>query len=492
MAAMILFFILIMTILVMILLKQLLFPTKAPPSYYGPKSHPHPLIGSLIPFYRNRRRLLHWYTELLTDSPSHTITLSRLGARRTIITSNPSNVEHILSTNFPNYPKGKAFTDILGDLLGSGIFNSDGHLWLSQRKLASHAFTLRSLRDLIHHILLPELSHHFLPSLIPDGRTVIDLQKLLRSFTFRIVCQMFVGPLSADHLQLEEAMDVASAISAARGSAPIALLWKAKRALGIGSEQHLWEAVDLVHRLVTDIVLRNRSETKNPSNSLLSRILKKGRIFHGVKEEIWIRDMVISLLMAGKDTTSSALTWFFWLLSTHPKVEEKILNELKLWIKSEEEEEMSYESLKGLKYLEASLMETMRLYPPVAWDSKHAVTDDILPDGTLIRKGDRVTYFPYGMGRMEAIWGEDWREYRPERWMGELLRVSPYKFPVFQAGPRVCLGREMAMVQMKFVAAAVLRRFQLRWVGTETPVIVPHLTTLMAGGLPVVILERGL
>ncbi|XP_028547552.1 cytochrome P450 94B1-like, partial [Dendrobium catenatum] len=113
--------------------------------------------------------------------------------------------------------------------------------------------------------------------------------------------------------------------------------------------------------------------------------------------------------------TSSALTWFFWLVSTHPCVEEKIINEINKLFRSEED--MSYESLKKLSYLEASLLESMRLYPPVAWDSKHAKGDDVLPDGTMISKGDRIMYFPYGMGRTEEIWGKDWKEFRPERWV---------------------------------------------------------------------------
>ncbi|KAL0920959.1 hypothetical protein M5K25_007979 [Dendrobium thyrsiflorum] len=472
-------------LLLHVLLIKLLFPAGKAPSSYGPKSYP--LIGCLIPFYRNRHRLLHWYTDLLAASRSSTITLSRLGARRTIVTANPSNVEHILSTNFHNYPKGKPFTDILGDLLGRGIFNSDGHLWLSQRKVASHAFTLRSLRDLINHILRPEISTHFLPNLVADGRTVVDLQNLLRGLSFRVICQVFLGPSNA-HLQLAKALDVASEISARRGSAPLAFLWKAKRALGFGSERCLREAVDLIHQLVMEIILKTR-EMNNPPNSFLSRLLEMG--IHREDEEI--RDMVISFLMAGRDTTSSALTWFFWLVSTHPDVEEKIINEINMLIRSEEE--MSYESLKQLSYLEASLMESMRLYPPVAWDSKHAEGDDVLPDGTKISKGDRIMYFPYGMGRTEEIWGKDWKEFRPERWVaaggGEVVRMSPYKFPVFQAGPRVCLGKEMAMIQMKFMAATFLQRFELRWVGKEEPVMVPLLTAHMAGGLSVVILERG-
>jgi len=129
----------------------------------------------------------------------------------------------------------------------------------------------------------------------------------------------------------------------------------------------------------------------------------------------------------------------------------------------------------------------------VAWDSKHAAGADVLPDGTRVERGDRVTYFPYGMGRMEAIWGADAGEFRPRRWLAppQDEGVSPFKFPVFQGGPRTCLGKEMAFLQMKFVASAVLRRFELREVDEgRSPVFVPLLTAHMAGGLKVTVRRR--
>lgn len=214
---------------------------------------------------------------------------------------------------------------------------------------------------------------------------------------------------------------------------------------------------------------------------LLSRLIASGQ------EEEVIRDMAISLIMAGRDTTSAAMVWLFWLISCHQDIEQKLVKETGLV-----SEDIDYESLKELRLLKACICESMRLYPPVAWDSKHAAADDLLPDGTAVQAGDRVTYFPYGMGRMEALWGNDWFEFKPQRWLsqGEPDKVCPYKFPVFQAGPRVCLGKEMAFIQMKYVVASVLRRFQMRPVRSGQPVFVPRLTAHMAGGLKVFVRRR--
>ncbi|BAT14049.1 Os11g0483000, partial [Oryza sativa Japonica Group] len=157
---------------------------------WGPRSYP--VIGCLVAFYRNRRRLLDWYTEMLAASPSQTIVVDRLGARRTVVTANPANVEHILRARFANYPKGKPFTDVLGDLLGMGIFNVDGELWHAQRKLVSHEFSARALRDLEVTVLEAEARDRLVPALAAASRGggVVDMQDVLRRFAFDVICRV--------------------------------------------------------------------------------------------------------------------------------------------------------------------------------------------------------------------------------------------------------------------------------------------------------------
>ncbi|CAN1267835.1 Cytochrome P450 94B3 [Linum perenne] len=426
---------------------------------YGPPSYP--IIGCLFSFYNNRRRLLNWYTDLLSLSPTSTIVLRRPGTRRTIITANPSNVEHILKTNFPNFPKGQPFTDLLGDLLGRGIFNSDGDLWSSQRKLASHQFTTKCLRDFVFVSLKDQVQNRLLPLLehAADTCRVVDLQDLFKRFAFDVVCKVSLGTDPC-------CMDLSD----------------------VGSEKKLREAIELVHSSVEEIVQAKKSKKEAGGDDLLSRLLRSEKQY----DDVLIRDMVISFIMAGRDTTSAAMTWLFWLLSKHANVEEGVVEEVNNLVNGE------YETLKEMNMLTACLYESMRLYPPVAWDSKHAANDDVLPDGTEVRKGDRVTYFPYGMGRMKKVWGSDRLDFKPERWLEDngnkvmmMKRVSPYKFPVFQAGPRVCLGKEMALIQMKYVVSSVVRRFEFRPVCVdEQPVFVPLLTAHMAGGFKVKVNRR--
>ncbi|KAM0901523.1 hypothetical protein ACQ4PT_019928 [Festuca glaucescens] len=139
----------------------------------------------------------------------------------------------------------------------------------------------------------------------------------------------------------------------------------------------------------------------------------------------------------------------------------------------------------------------MRLYPPVPIDSQSCAADDTLPDGTHVGAGWSVTYSAYAMGRLKAIWGEDCAEFKPERWLGDdgaFRPESPFRYTVFRAGPRTCLGKEMAYVQMKSIVASVLEEFAVDVVHKDPAGGVPEhvlsVTLKMKGGLPVQIRRR--
>lgn len=478
-----------MLIMAAIFLALLYFCTLHPRRYvYRPPSLP--ILGCLISFYKNQNRLLDWYTELLSQSPTQTILVDRVGSIPTIITANPANVEHILKTQFHNYPKGRPFADTLGDLLGRGIFNADGKLWHQQRKAVSHELTTRSFRDLMLRTVETEAEQRLLPLLQTAcaNKMSIDLQEVLNRFAFDIVCKVSfdMDPQSLlpsmPPCRLAYAFDVATEISAKRAAEPLQIIWKAKRALCIGSEHRLREAVDSVHKSVMEMI---QMKKHLGGEDLLSRLLS---VYN--KDEDLARDMVINFLLAGRDTVSSALTWFFWLLARHPHVQKTITEEIsRLKI-------LSFDALRELKFLEASLCESMRLYPPIVWDSKHAEKEDVLPDGTFVPQGSRVTYFSYGMGRMETLWGKDCLMFRPRRWLHpcsdnqEEVPVSTYKFPIFHGGPRQCLGKDMAFMEMKYIVVAILSRFELNPINTKKPQLDPFLTARMAGGFHVSVKEK--
>ncbi|KAF3778054.1 Cytochrome P450 94A2 [Nymphaea thermarum] len=466
---------------------------------YGPKCYP--IIGSALSFYANIHRLPEYNTEILRESPTHTVVLIRpLGGSKTVMTANPDNVEHILKTKFHAYPKGPTTHFLLYDLLGNGIFNADGETWKVQRKISSHEFNTRSLRKFVNTAVNSEISGRLLPLLhsAAAGKTTLDLQDVLQRFAFDNICKVAFGSdpgcldPSLPPSEFTSAFNLAVSITSDRFKTLFPVVWMIKRALGVGPERKLRDAIRVVDEYARNLIRERRHQPISSTEDLdlLSRFMTTGNV-----DEDFLRDIVISFLLAGMDTTSAALTWFFWLLSDNERVEQKILKEI-----ANMKEGVGFDEAKDLVYLHAALCEAMRLYPPVPIDSKHAAEDDVLPDGTAVEKGGRVIYHPYAMGRMESLWGKDWSEFRPERWLqrdenveGKIKFVpeDPYKYPVFQAGPRVCLGKEMAFIQMKSIVISVLCRFKVvPAVADFEPVFELSLTSKMKGGFPVRIEER--
>ncbi|CAI8613745.1 unnamed protein product [Vicia faba] len=463
----------------------------------------YPLLGALPSFISNRHRFLEWTTQVLRDCPTNTAVFIRPGKVHGIITANPENIQHILKTKFENYPKGERFISLLQDFLGTGIFNSDGDLWKLQRKTASYEFNTKSLRNFIMENVTVETQTRLIPILSKSAEknNVLDLQDLLECFAFDNVCKLAFnvdpgclgGEGTTGNASFMRAFEDAALLSSGRFMSLFPSLWKVKKILNVGTERRLKQSITTVHEFADEII-RSRMEAKEgPSKGedLLSR-------FIGTEEASpeFLRDIVISFILAGRDTTSSALSWFFWILSSRNDVKEKISKEIET-VRSRSDDKVAsfgYEELKEMHYLHAAITEAMRLYPPVPVDTKECLGDDVLPDGTRIKKGWFISYHTYAMGRIESVWGKDCNEFKPERWLenekvdgfGVCRSESPFKFPVFHAGPRMCLGREMAYIQMKSIAASVMERFEVVAVEKEnSPQHVLSLTLRMKDGLRV-------
>ncbi|GKD09424.1 cytochrome P450 86B1-like protein [Tanacetum coccineum] len=428
-----------------------------------------------------------------------------------IVTADPRNLEHLLKSRFQAYPKGPYFRHALQDLLGNGIFNADDDIWQKQRKTASIEFhsakfknmTTESLLELVHGRLLPVLKESV------EQSTEVDLQDILLRLTFDNVCMIAFGvdpgclSPGLPEIPFAQAFEAATEATILRFVSPT-MVWKIMRHLNIGSEKKLKHSIKGVDNFADEVIRTRKKEISLQSDD------KKQRsdlltIFMGHKDEQgkpfsdkFLRDICVNFILAGRDTSSVALSWFFWLLDRNPTVEEKILREICQIVKNREDDDekgdlvFRPEEVKKMDYLHAALSESLRLYPSVPVDHKEVVEDDVFPDGTVLKKGTKVVYAIYAMGRMEAIWGKDCREFRPERWLrdGRFMSESAYKFTAFNGGPRLCLGKDFAYYQMKFAAASILYRYKV--VVVENHPVVPKLalTMYMQHGLKVKLLKR--
>ncbi|KAJ6365972.1 hypothetical protein OIU77_002523 [Salix suchowensis] len=404
-----------------------------------------------------------------------------------VVTADPRNLEHLLKTRFPNYPKGQYFRDTVGDLLGGGIFNADDEKWQRQRKTASIEFhstkfrqsTTESLLELVHSRLLPVLENAV------NNSVSIDIQDILLRLTFDNVCMIAFGadpgclrPGLPD-IPFARAFEDATEATVLRFVTP-ACIWKAMRFLDLGSEKKLKRSIKDVDEFAEDVIRTRKKELSIQSeDDKKKQRLDLLTVFMGLKDENgkpfsdrFLRDICVNFILAGRDTSSVAMSWFFWLLDSHPAVEEKILAEICKIIGEREDLDPKTslvfrpEEMKKMDYLHAALSEALRLYPSVPVDHKEVAEDDIFPDGTVLKKGTKVIYAIYAMGRMEAVWGRDCREFKPERWLriidGRFMSESAYKFTAFNGGPRLCLGKDFAYYQMKFAVASILYRYHVK------------------------------
>jgi len=396
-------------------------------------------------------------------------------AKGMVILVMPESVKHVLNTNFANYVKGKPLQDALEEFLGDGIFASDGAIWKAHRKVASNMFSRRLMREgckiaLKHtNTMLGWLKEN--PS--KSGQSV-DMQGMYFRLTMDVFTEIAFG-VDLQSITRDEPHPFATAFddiqdcSEKRFSNP---LWRICRLFGLNGEimfdgmgfrfgeKTIKEGTKVVNQFSKEVIASKRrlaSEGATMGPDLLSRFLDTKEDDGEEMSDKELRDVVMNFMIAGRDTTACALSWTLFELADKPEVQEKIRAEL-VQVCGDEIDAPTFEQVAELRYMHAVAMEVLRLHPSVPKDVKFAVKDDVLPDGTKVPAGATVIYCPYAMGRNPDIW-DDPLEFKPERFLGQ-PEPSPYKYPAFNAGPRLCLGKPLAMLEIKLITSLFLHNFE--------------------------------
>ncbi|XP_044467908.1 cytochrome P450 704C1-like isoform X2 [Mangifera indica] len=466
----------------------------------------HPIATSPLNQVLNYHRLFDLLTDLSRQYKTYRLSSF---SRNEIFTTDPAIVEYILKTNFPNYGKGLYAYNIFNDLLGDGIFAVDGDKWKHQRKLASYEFSTKILRDFSSGVFKgTAVKLARILSEISASNQSLDMQNLFMTATLDSVFKVILG-IDLDGLSgtYEEGARFTAAFDTANGITSyrfVDFFWKIKRFLNIGSEAKLRRSIKVIDEFVYKLIKSKIEKLNNPHDDLqpgkkediLSRFLELKET-----DPKYLRDIVLNFVIAGKDTTATTLSWFFYFLCKHPDIQEKIAKEIleatKVRSNSSIEElaaKVNEETLDKMHYLHAALSETLRLYPAVPVDGKICFSDDTLPDGFNVNKGDMITYLTYAMGRTKELWGNDVEEFRPERWLnenGHFQPRSPFIFTSFQAGPRICLGKDFAYRQMKIFSMILLGSYKFKLNDESKPVKYKTALTLhIEGGLHLRVFSR--
>ncbi|RHN44033.1 putative alkane 1-monooxygenase [Medicago truncatula] len=391
------------------------------------KHHGHgltnwPIFGMLPYLIKGLKiNLYEWITDILKH---HNGTSRFRGAWFTslnYVITEPRNLEHVLKTKFTVYPKGNYFRDIVSELLGDGIFTADNETWQKQRKIASIEFHSTNFRKLTNESIFELVNNRLIPvlELSLKKNVAIDLQDILLRLTFDNVCMIAFGvdpgclQPHLPEIPFAGAFEDATEAILFRFVVPICV-WKAMRFLNLGMERKLKKSIQKVDEFAENVIRARKKELslQNEDDKEKSDLLT---VFMRLKDENgksysdkFLRDICVNFILAGRDTSSVALSWFFWLVDQNHEVEEKILEEIcrVVDIKKDEFDDclrFRSQEIKKMDYLHAALSEALRLYPSVPVDRKEVVEDDIFPNGIKLKKGTKVIYAIYSMGRMENI-----------------------------------------------------------------------------------------
>ncbi|KAK9713320.1 hypothetical protein RND81_06G019400 [Saponaria officinalis] len=462
-----------------------------------------PIVGMLFTLLANVHRIHDFIIELMQKS---NLTFHFKGpwctSMEILITCDPKNINHVMSKNFINYPKGGKFNDIF-DVLGGGIFNSDGELWKYHRKMAQtflghptfNQFLLKTVIAKVNNGLIPVLNHASKHGL------VLDLQDLFERFAFDNICALTMGyelgSLCIDfpRVPFSKALDDVEEVIFYRHVLPSSV-WKFMRWLNVGQEKkfkNAWKTLD--HFIYNCIAKKNEELLKKFGTIMVEEENEECfdvLTLYKEKDDKFLRDTILNFFIAGRDTTSTALSWFFYLLSQNLGVQSKIRQELHPVMKSNPNDDFDLENMyvftrknykessDNLVYLHGALCEALRLYPPVVFEAKNPVGQDVLPSGHVVKPPMQLIFDLYAMGRMKSIWGEDCYEFKPERWISPLgiIRHEPsYKFLAFNAGPRTCVGKDLAFIQMKIVAATIIQNYEFQVVEGQS--IMPETSIIL-------------
>uniref|UniRef100_A0A5B7BEP7 Unspecific monooxygenase n=1 Tax=Davidia involucrata TaxID=16924 RepID=A0A5B7BEP7_DAVIN len=293
-----------------------------------------PLVGMLPGLLQNAHRIHEFATEVLEANGCTFIFKGPWFANADmVVTCDPANIHHILSKNFSNYPKGPEFVKIF-DILGDGIFNADSELWEFHRKTAMSLIYDAKFQNFIEKTSWGKVEKGLVPVLdhVSELGLEVDLQDLFQRFTYDATCILALGydpaSLCVDLplVPSEKAFGDAEEAVLYRHILPESC-WKLQRWLQIGKERKLSKAVETFDHFLAHCIslkrqqLLENQEEEEDFDCLLTSYMQVCKENNSDK---FLRDTLLSLVFAGRDTTSVALTWFFWLVARNPLVETKI------------------------------------------------------------------------------------------------------------------------------------------------------------------------
>ena len=379
-----------------------------------------------------------------------------------VLLSNPAMIQHVTQTNWRNYRKSVALQRAK-PLLGDGLLTAEGQQWQQQRRMMAPAFHRNRIALLAD--MMGALTGEMLDRW--DSCRVVDISAEFNTLAMTIATRgLFSTTISEDELTMA-GVSVRELLNQFRRAVSLpGLIPKLPLARSSTSEAHIAN----LDRIVYDIIGKRRDSAEK-HDDLLSMLMET------VDEETGLglpdqplRDEVMTLFIAGHETTASHLAWTFTLLAQHPTIQQQAAEHV---FEQLGNRRPSFEDLPNLQFLRQIVDESLRLYPPGWLFGRQAIADDEIGD-IKIKSGTTVLMSPFVVHRDPALW-ENPNKFEPARFLhGE--RKSRFSYWPFGGGPRQCIGNQFALMESMIVLAMVLQRFKISLVEGQEIALHPSFT----------------
>lgn len=369
--------------------------------------------------------------------------------------------QHALQKNQKNYHKSPIQTKDLAKYVGRGLLTSNGKHWAKQRKLIQPAFHKKQLAQIIAKIdqaITTELNKVVV-------NEPFDIFPVFNDLTFQTVVQsLFSSAVDQKNINRLQYITESAQKMMVRELRQPYLGWWFKVSGKLRDNLKLTqEARQILDKLVDERIASGQKE-----NDVLDMLLDARYDDGTAMEREQLIDEILILFIAGHETTSNALTFTAELLARHQEVQERVFKEVQ---KIEEVDLL--EQLKGMKFINNVVNESMRLYPPAYFIDRISLEEDFI-SGFKIEAGANILFSIFEIHRHEDFW-ENPEDFNPDRFEDESLKYSPYYYP-FGAGPRMCIGNNFAMYEMILAVAQLLKKFKITY--EPEPIEINPLITL--------------
>jgi cytochrome P450 len=428
----------------------------------GPKGVP--LLGNTGQYARDPFRFMTAVGEAYGD-----VARLELAGEPTFMLTNPDDIETVLVGESDSFVKPEfGGDDAVENLLGNGLLTSDGEFWRDQRRLAGEAFDPRRVADLAG--MMVEHTESMVERWEPGEP--MDLRTELAQVTVRIIVNAMFGT-DIDRETTERVQAALEPLGERFEPDPLRFLtpnW-----LPTAENRSFGASVRTLEGVLDDIVAERRAEGYEDGEDLLSVLLRAQD--RGEQADSTLRDEMMTMLLAGHDTTALTLTYTYYLLGKHPEAKARLHEELDALGGRPTAADAT-----GLDYASNVLDEAMRLYPPV-YVLFRAPTRDVELGGYSVPAGSFLMLPQWVVHRSERYW-EDPLSFDPDRW--DRTDHHRFSFFPFGGGKRVCIGKQFSLLESKLILATVAEHYDLELVSDEDLTLRPTLTMHPADPVEVV------